>query len=614
MAKKTKKTVDNRQSINLKKEMKKVDVGVKDGTFIFTSPLSIEELSKKLNKTISFIITYFFKQGKMFTVNTILNEEQIGELCLELGLDFKVEKEINEENILDNISFDDPESELIERAPIVTIMGHVDHGKTTLLDTIRKSNITSLEAGGITQHIGAYQIKYNNKLITFIDTPGHEAFSEMRARGANVTDIVILVVAADDGLKAQTEEAIDHALSAGVQIIVFVNKMDKEGANPERIISQMAEKNIVAEEWGGNTVFIKGSAIRKEGINELLESINLISEINKFKYNPKRLAFGTVLESNLDKGFGPVANIIVQNGTLKKGDYLVIGSTYGRVRIMYDDNGNEVLEAPASKPVKIAGLEEVPNVGDKFLAISNEKDAKEIAMKIKSKNTKLEWNNNILSKDIKQKIEDGEIKNLNVIVKADVFGTLEAIKQMIQKIEIDGTTVTMIRTAIGPITETDVRLAQASNAIIVGFNIFPQRNIKDVAEEADVEIRTYNIIYKLKEELENMLKGTLDPIIVEESLGEAEVIQTWKHSEIGTICGCKVLSGKIKRNAKVRIIRDGVLVYTSEIGTLQHKKDQISEIGAGNECGLTIKRFNDVKEGDILEVFNLIQKQYDEVN
>ncbi|MDE5599363.1 MAG: translation initiation factor IF-2 [Ureaplasma sp.] len=600
--------------MNLKKEMKKVDVGVKDGIFIFTSPLSIEELSKKLNKSISFIITYFFKQGKMFNVNTILNEEQIGELCLELGFDFKVEKEINEENILDNISFDDPESELVERAPIVTIMGHVDHGKTTLLDTIRKSNITDSEAGGITQHIGAYQIKYNNKNITFIDTPGHEAFSEMRARGANVTDIVILVVAADDGLKAQTEEAIDHALSAGVQIIVFVNKMDKEGANPERIISQMSEKNIVAEEWGGNTVFIKGSAIRKEGIDELLESINLISEINKFKYNPKRLAFGTVLESHLDKGFGPVANILVQNGTLKKGDYLVIGSTYGRVRIMYDDYGNEVLEAPASKPVKIAGLEEVPNVGDKFLAISNEKDAKEIAMKIKSKNTKLEWNSNILSKDIKQKIEDGEIKNLNVVIKADVFGTLEAIKQMIPKIEINGTTITMIRTAIGPITETDVRLAQASNAIIVGFNIFPQRNIKDIAEDANVEIRTYNIIYKLKEELENILKGTLDPIMVEETLGEAEVIQIWKHSDIGTICGCKVLSGKIKRNAKVRIIRDGVLVYTSEIGTLQHKKDQISEIGSGNECGLTIKKFNDVKEGDILQVYNLIQKQYDEVN
>ena len=614
MAKKTKKTIDNRQSINLKKEMKKIDVGVKDGIFIFTSPLSIEELSKKLNKSISFIITYFFKQGKMFNVNTILNEEQIGELCLELGFDFKVEKEINEENILDNISFDDPESELSERAPIVTIMGHVDHGKTTLLDTIRKSNITSSEAGGITQHIGAYQIKYNNKAITFIDTPGHEAFSEMRARGANVTDIVILVVAADDGLKAQTEEAIDHALSAGVQIIVFVNKMDKEGANPEKIVSQMAEKNIVAEEWGGNTVFIKGSAIRKEGIDELLESINLISEINKFKYNPKRLAFGTVLESHLDKGFGPVANIIVQNGTLKKGDYLVIGSTYGRVRIMYDDNGNEVIEAPASKPIKIAGLEEVPNVGDKFLAISNEKDAKEIATKIKSKNTKLEWNSNMLNKDIKQKIEDGEIKNLNVIIKADVYGTLEAIKQMIQKIEINGTTVIMIRTAIGPITETDVRLAQASNAIIVGFNIFPQRNIKDLADEVDVEIRSYNIIYKLKEELENILKGTLDPIIVEEPLGEAEVIQIWKHSDIGTICGCKVLSGKLKRNAKVRVIRDGTLVYSSEISTLQHKKDQISEIGAGNECGLTIKRFNDIKEGDILEVYNLIQKQYDEVN
>ncbi len=613
MAKVTKKN-DTRQALNLKKEYKKVDVGIKSGTFIFTSPLTVEELSKKMEKSTAAIITYFFKLGKMINLNTILNEEQIGELCIEFGLDFQIEKEINEENILENIEFNDDESLLETRPPIVTIMGHVDHGKTTLLDSIRKSKITKTEAGGITQHIGAYQIQHHNNKITFIDTPGHEAFSEMRARGANVTDIVVLVVAADDGLKAQTEEAIDHAKAAGVEIIVFVNKMDKETANPDKVISQLSEKDIIAEEWGGSTVFIKGSAIKGEGIEELLDAINLIAELKQYKANKNRLGFGTVLESNLDKGYGPVANILVQNGSLRKGDYLVIGSTFGRVRLMYNDLLEEVECATPSSPVKIAGLEDVPVAGDKFLAVKDEKDAKDIATKIKNKKSRLEWNNSILSEELRDKIASGELKNINILVKADVQGSLEAIKQMIPKIEINGAHLSLIRSATGAITETDIRLAQASNAIIIGFNIRPQRIIKDLATQVNVDIKTYDIIYKMKEELENMLKGSLDPIIVEETLGEAEVQQIWKHSDIGTICGCKVIDGKIKRNAKVRVIRDGVVIYTSEIATLQHKKDQISECTVGNECGLTIKKFNDVKEGDILEAYSLIEKQYDEVN
>lgn len=608
MAKKTNKK-DNRQSINLKEEFKNVDVGIKNGVFIFTSPLSVEELAKKLDKPTQSIIKYFFMLGKMITINTILDEEQIGEICLEYGYDFKIEKEINATNILENINFKDDEKSLKERPPIVTIMGHVDHGKTTLLDTIRKSNITSNEAGGITQNIGAYQITHNNKKISFIDTPGHEAFSEMRSRGANITDIVILVVAADDGLKAQTEEAIDHALAANVEIIVFINKMDKENANPDRILSQLAEKNILAEEWGGNIIFIKGSALKKEGINDLLDAINTLAEIKQYKYNPNRLAFGTVLESSLDKGHGPIANIIIKNGTLRKSDFLVVGSTSGRVRMMFDDNGKEIQESGASKPVKIAGLDEVPVAGDKFLVVQDEKIAKNIANEIKNNNSKLEWNNNQTPQEDKE-----GIKNLNIIIKSDLHGTLEAIKQMVNKINIEGTSLSVVRSAIGAITETDIRLSQATNAFIVAFNVRPSKLIRDLANQSSVEILTYDIIYKLKEDLENKLKGVLDPIMVEELLGEAVVQQTWKHSDIGTICGCKVNSGKIRRNAKVRVIRDGIVIYSSEIGTLQHKKDQITEISSGNECGLTIKRFNDVKEGDIIEAYVLIEKTYDDIN
>lgn len=604
MAKKNKK--DTRETIKIEEQFKSVNVGVKDGVFIFTSPLSVSKLAPKLQKTTNEIIKFFFMKGIMVTLNTVLNEEQIGELCLEYNLDFKIEKEISEENLLDNIKFDDDESLLSPRPPIVTIMGHVDHGKTTLLDAIRQSNVTSGEAGGITQNIGAYQVELENKKITFIDTPGHEAFSEMRARGANVTDIVVLVVAADDGIKVQTQEAIDHAKAANVEIIVFVNKMDKPGANPEKVISQLSEYDIVSEEWGGNTIFVQGSALQKTGINELLQSILLISDIQQYKANNNRLAFGTVIEANLDKGYGPVATVLIQNGTLKKGDMAIVGQTYGKIRLMFDDNGNEIDVATPSCPVKIAGLNDVPGAGDKFLVLNDEKKVKEIANQIKIKNSRLDFN--------KTNNETSNNKQLNIIIKADVQGMLEAIKSMITKIEVEGANIIIVRAAVGGITETDIRLAQASKAMIIGFNIRPNRIIKDLSDQTNVEIRTYDIIYKLKEDFESLLMGKLDPIIVEEICGEAQVQQIWRHSEIGTICGCLVTDGKIKRNSKARVIRDGVVIYTSEIGTLQHGKQAISEANSGNECGLTIKNFNDIKENDIIESYNLIEKSHIEVN
>lgn len=606
MAKNNKK--EQRQSIDINKQIKTVDVGVKNGVFIFTSPLSVEELAKKLGKPAGEIIKFFFLKGEIISLNSVLNEEQIGEICLEYGYDFQIEKEVSAENVLDNIIFDDNPNDLQLRPAIVTIMGHVDHGKTTLLDVIRESSITANEAGGITQHIGAYQVEKNHKKITFIDTPGHEVFAEMRARGANITDIVVLVVAADDGIKSQTQEAIDHAKAAGVEIIVFINKMDKPGANYEKVMSQLSEQDIVAEEWGGNHIFIKGSALLKQGIDELLEAIQLLADVKQYKANPNRFAYGTVIESNLDKGYGPVATVLVQNGTMKKSDYIVAGQSYGKIRMMFDSNGHEIQSATPATPVKIAGLESVPIAGDKFLVLDNEKQARELANKIKQKNSRLEWNNK--NSTLRQQIEDGVVKNLKIILKTDVHGSLEAIKSMISKINIENAHVNIVRSAIGGITETDVRLAQTSQAIIIGFNIRPTRLVKDLSEQEKIEIKTYDVIYKLKEDLEIMMMGKLDPIITEEEIGEAKVQKIWKHSEIGTICGCIVNSGKIKRGAKVRVVRDGVIIYNSEISTLQHGKNQASEILAGNECGLTIKNFNDVKENDILEAYVIVEKSH----
>ncbi|MCV3743330.1 translation initiation factor IF-2 [Ureaplasma sp. ES3154-GEN] len=614
MAKKnTKVKKDKRQSIDLKKQIKQVDVGVFDGTFVFTSPLTIQELAPKLNKSTNEIIMHYFKKGIVYNLNSVLDENAIGELCLEYDLDFKIEKNISTENVLENINFNDDEKDLEKRPPIVTIMGHVDHGKTTLLDTIRKSAVVEGEAGGITQHIGAYQVMKNNQLITFIDTPGHEAFTEMRARGANLTDIVILVVAADDGIKMQTEEAIDHAQAAGVPIIVFVNKMDKIGADPEKVISQLSSKDIVVEDFGGDVVCIKGSALRNEGINELLDAINVIAELNEYKANPNRLAYGTVIEANLDKGFGPVATLLVQNGSLTKGDYLVVGGTYGKIRNMFDENNNEIAQALPSKPVKISGLDEVPTAGDKFLSLKDEKEARDVAYSIKQKKIRLERAENTQTDSVREKIKSGELKNINLIVKADVQGSLEAIRGMLDKIEMDGVTTTLIRAAIGGITESDIRLAQTSQALIIGFNVRANRTMKEIADDAHVDIYSYEIIYKFKEDLLNWMKGELDPIKVEEVIGEAKVLQTWKHSQIGTICGVVVLSGKMKRNALARVIRDDIVIYTSKINSLQHKKDHVSEMGAGKECGLTILNFNDVKENDIIEAYVINEKSVDEV-
>ncbi|MCV3728310.1 translation initiation factor IF-2 [Ureaplasma miroungigenitalium] len=614
MAKKNnKQTKDKRQSIDIKKQIKHVDVGVFNGTFVFTSPLTIQELAPKINIPTNDIILHYFKKGVVYNLNSLLDETAIGELCLEYGLDFKIEKNVSVENVLDNINFDDDEKDLKKRPPIVTIMGHVDHGKTTLLDTIRKTAVVNDEAGGITQHIGAYQVKKNDHLITFIDTPGHEAFTEMRARGANLTDIVVLVVAADDGIKMQTEEAIDHAKAAGVPIIVFVNKMDKYTADPEKVISQLSSKDIVVEDFGGDVVCIKGSALKNEGINELLDAINVLAEINEYKANPNRLAYGTVLEANLDKGFGPVATLLIQNGTLTKGDYLVVGGTYGKIRNMFDEHNQEVEQALPSKPIKISGLDEVPTAGDKFLALKDEKQAREVASSIKQKRIRLERAEMNQAASIREKILSGELKNINLIVKADVQGSLEAIKGVLEKIEMEGVTTTLIRAAIGGVTESDIRLAQTSQALIIGFNVRPNRVIKEIADDARVDIYSYEIIYKFKEDLLKWMKGELDPIKVEEVLGEAKVQQTWKHSQIGTICGVIVLSGKIKRNALVRVIRDDIVIYTSKINTMQHKKDQVSEMGAGKECGLTILNFNDVKENDIIEAYVINEKSVDEV-
>lgn len=613
MAKKNiKQKKDNRIAIDVKKHIKKVDVGVFGGTFVFTSPLSIAELAPKLNKSANEIIMRYFKKGVVYNLNTILDEEQIGELCLEYDLDFKIEKNVNTENLLENIAFDDLEADLVARAPIVTIMGHVDHGKTTLLDTIRKSSVTASEAGGITQHIGAYQILKGDKPITFIDTPGHEAFTEMRARGANLTDIVILVVAADDGIKMQTEEAIDHAKAANVPIIVFVNKMDKYEANPDKVLNQLSAKEIVAEELGGDIVFVKGSALKNEGIFELLDSILLIAELNDYKANPNRLAYGTTIEANLDKGHGPLATLLVQNGTLRKGDYLVVGSTYGKIRNMFDEYDNEIEMALPSKPVKVSGFEEVPTAGDKFLALADEKQARAIANDVKQKKIRLE-RSMLQSSDIRAKIANGELKNINLIIKADVQGSLEALKGIFNSINIEGVTTTLVRSAIGTISESDVRLAQTSNAIIIGFNVRANRIIKDLADSVGVQIMNYDIIYKFKEDLEAWMKGTLDPIIVEEVIGEAKVLKLFKHSQVGTICGCRVINGKIKRNALVRVLRDGIVIYNSKIATLQHNKDSVNEVIADKECGLTIANFNDVKENDIIEVYVKVEKNHDEV-
>lgn len=569
----------------------------------YTEGMTVSQLAEKLNRNSSDIIKLLFMLGKMVTINSSLDEETIQLIALEYNVEATREEIVEEDSLEDSIE-DDPKL-MVERPAIVTIMGHVDHGKTTLLDTIRKAKVAEGEAGGITQHIGAYQVSVNGKKLTFLDTPGHEAFTAMRARGAKVTDIVIVVVAADDGVMPQTKEAIDHAKAAQVPIIIAVNKMDKPGANPDKIMNALADLNLVPEEWGGDTMFVKISAKTGDGIQALLESILVIAEVEGFKANPSRLASGSVIEARLDKGRGPVTTLLVQNGTLKTGDILVVGACFGKVRRMSDDRGREIKEAKPSTPVEIIGLNDVPVAGDYFKAFANERQARAIAdrrLQVKT-DSERRASSSVSLDELSDAIAEGLLKEVKVIVKTDVQGSAEAIKSALEKINVETIKINVIRSTVGAISESDVMLASASQAIIIGFNVRPDANVRKKAEEEGIDIRLYSVIYDAINEIEKAMKGLLAPVYKEVVLGQAEVRQTFKVSKIGTIAGCMVVDGKMVRDAKVRVMRDGKVIYTSTIGTLKRFQNDAKEVASGYECGLTVDGFNDIKEKDIVEAF-----------
>ena len=575
---------------------------IKDGVISYEEGITVGELAEKLGQTPADVIKVLFLLGTMVTINSALNDEQVELICLEYGCECEKHVPVDEVNF-ENIEVVDDEADLQPRCPVVTIMGHVDHGKTTLLDTIRKSAVVDGEFGGITQHIGAYQVEVNGKKVTFLDTPGHEAFTAMRARGAQVTDIVIIVVAADDGVMPQTKEAIDHAKAAGVPIVVAINKIDKEGADPERIKAEMAEEGLLPEEWGGDTVYCEISAKKKIGIEELLETLTVVAELADLKANPNRYAYGSVVEGKLDKGRGAVATLLVENGTLRASDPIVVGAAYGRVRQMLDDKGRVIKEALPGTPVEITGLNEVPVAGDKFMVFETEKQARSVGeTRMKAKIEKDRNSGAALSlDDLYSQIKEGQIIDLNIIVKADVQGTAEAVKASLEKIDVDGVRVNVIRSTVGAISESDVILASASQAIIYGFNVRPDAKVRNKAEEENVEIRLHNVIYKMVEEIETAMKGMLAPEYHEVITGQAEIRQVIKASKIGNIAGCYVTDGSIKRNCGIRLIRDGIVVYEGKLASLRRFKDDVKEVNAGFECGLNIENYNDIKEGDIIE-------------
>ena len=575
---------------------------IKDGVISYEEGITVGELAEKLGQTPANVIKVLFLLGTMVTINSALNDEQVELICLEYGCECEKHVPVDEVNF-ENIEVVDDEADLQPRCPVVTIMGHVDHGKTTLLDTIRKSAVVDGEFGGITQHIGAYQVEVNGKKVTFLDTPGHEAFTAMRARGAQVTDIVIIVVAADDGVMPQTKEAIDHAKAAEVPIVVAINKIDKEGADPERIKAEMAEEGLLPEEWGGDTVYCEISAQKKIGIEELLETLTVVAELADLKANPNRYAYGSVVEGKLDKGRGAVATLLVENGTLRASDPIVVGAAYGRVRQMLDDKGRVIKEALPGTPVEITGLNEVPVAGDKFMVFETEKQARSVGeTRMKAKIEKDRNSGAALSlDDLYSQIKEGQIIDLNIIVKADVQGTAEAVKASLEKIDVDGVRVNVIRSTVGAISESDVILASASQAIIYGFNVRPDAKVRNKAEEENVEIRLHNVIYKMVEEIETAMKGMLAPEYHEVITGQAEIRQVIKASKIGNIAGCYVTDGSIKRNCGIRLIRDGIVVYEGKLASLRRFKDDVKEVNAGFECGLNIENYNDIKEGDIIE-------------
>ncbi len=584
---------------------------INNGVFVFTKALTVGELAKELNINASDIIKKLFLQKKLVTINQYLDDETIGEICLEFGYDFKKEEIINEEDF-EKAQIEDKEEDLKERPPVVTIMGHVDHGKTTLIDAIRNSNLVDSEVGGISQEIGAYQKTIDGKKITFIDTPGHEAFSAMRSRGASVTDIVVLVVAADDGVMPQTIEAIDHAKAAKVPIIVAINKTDLPQANPDRVLNELMEHDVIAEKFGGDVLTCEISAKKKIGINNLLEDILLQAEMLQLKANPKRYAIGTVLEAELDKGEGPKASLIVQNGTLYSNDFVVVGTTYGKMRRMTNEYKQVVKEAGPSTPVSVIGLSEVPLAGDRFMAFPTEKQAKDIAEKRRLKKVQEEraQNSGVTSlDDLYTKINEGQLTQINIVLKTDSTGSAEAVKGSLEKLNNDQVRVNIIRAAAGAITESDILLASASGAIIYGFNVRPSAVIRKKAEEERVEIRLHRIIYALTEEMEDAIKGKMKKEEVEKVTGQAEVRNVFKVSKVGEIAGCMVTDGSIKASSKCRILRDGTIVYEGSIESLKRFKDDAKEVKQGYECGIKILNFNDVHEGDIIEGYEMVEKE-----
>lgn len=574
---------------------------------LYKEGMTIKEFAEELSVSVTDLIKKLMTLGIMASMNASISFDDASVIALEYNKELKREETQDIANFEKFEVTDDPK-DLEERPPVVTIMGHVDHGKTSLLDAIRQSHVIEGEFGGITQHIGAYQVSYNGKKITFIDTPGHAAFTEMRARGASITDIVIIIVAADDGVMPQTIEAIDHAKAAKVPIIVAVNKMDKPGADPDRVMREMSEHGLTPDSWGGDTLFVPISAKTHDGIDKLLENLLFIAEMQELKANPKRYAMGTVIESKLDKNVGSVVTLLVQNGTLRLGDPVVIGEYFGKVRTLKNDLGEEVVEALPSSPVSVTGISGVPTAGDKFMAFESEKQAHSVAEQ-RSEVAKLKSNtlaSAISLDDLFGKISEG-LKEINIVLKADVKGSEEAVKNTLSKIDVEGCKLNVIRSGVGTITESDIVLANASSAIIIGFNVRPSAKILDIAKEYGVDVRLHNIIYKVVEEMEAAMKGMLDPEYEEKTIGSAEIRKIYKFSKTGNIAGCYVLDGIVKMGAKARVIRDGIVIYDGAINTIQREKNQAKEVKAGFECGITLENYGDIKEKDIIEAYELVE-------
>lgn len=597
---------ESRPNGQKKEEYAKVNGGV----FVYSKPVSVLELSKAINVPANAIIKFLFMSGKMVTINQMLDDETIGTICLEFNYDFKKEKVVDAEHF-EELEIEDDPKDLKERAPIVTVMGHVDHGKTSIIDAIRNSHVAAGEAGGISQAIGAYQKDYHGKKITIIDTPGHEAFTAMRARGADVTDIVVLVVAADDGVMPQTIEAINHAQAANCKMIVAINKMDKPGADPRRVKEELMAHNIIAEDYGGDVIMVPVSAKTGQGLDDLLDAIETTAEMMELKANPNRYAIGTVLEANLDKGEGPKATLLVQNGTLNHNDFVVVGDIYGKIRRMTDENRRQLNSAGPSTPVSVTGLSSVPSAGDRFMAFPNEKEAKEIAEKraLATQSKERSRSAALSLEDLNNLVNSGKIKDINIIIKADTDGSAQALSSSLEKLSNDQVRIKVLEANAGAINDSDLLLAEASGAIIYAFNVRPTAQIQQKADEKGIQIRPHRIIYEIIEEMEKAMKGFYKIEKVEEVTGQAEVRHIYKISHVGTVAGSYITSGLLKANEKIRVLRDGVITYEGELASLKRFKDDVKEVKEGYECGLSIKNFNDLKEGDIIEGYVLVEKK-----